>query len=67
MGEEPTYHVHWSRPALHDLRDLCSYIANDDPDVAERFGLALLERVKSLSDYPRMGSPVPERSEPNLR
>ncbi len=43
------------------------YIARDNPSAAERFGLALLEKLKLLREHPMLGRVVPERGEPNLR
>ncbi|MDB6020599.1 MAG: Plasmid stabilization system protein [Pedosphaera sp.] len=53
--------------ANEDLADLVRFIARDNPQAAERFGLALIERLKLLQDHPQMGRIVPERADPNLR
>ena len=53
--------------ANEDLANLVRYIARDNPAAAERFGLALLEKLKLLREHPMLGHVVPERDEPNLR
>lgn len=53
--------------ANEDLAALVRYIARDNPAAAERFGLALLEKLKLLREHPLLGRIVPERGEPNLR
>lgn len=53
--------------ANEDLAGLVRYIARDNPAAAERFGLALLEKLKLLREHPMLGRVVPERGEPNLR
>ncbi len=53
--------------ANEDLAGLVRYIARDNPAAAERFGLALLEKLKLLREHPLLGRIVPERCKPNLR
>jgi plasmid stabilization system protein ParE len=53
--------------ANEDLAGLVRYIARDNPAAAERFGLAMLEKLKLLREQPLLGRIVPERGEPNLR
>ena len=53
--------------ANEDLAGLVRYIARDNPPAAERFGLALLDKVKLLREHPLLGRIVPERGEPSLR
>jgi len=53
--------------ANEDLAGLVHYITRDNPAAAERFGLALLEKLKLLHEHPMLGRVVPERGEPNLR
>jgi plasmid stabilization system protein ParE len=53
--------------ANEDLAALVRFIADDNPPAAERFGLALIEKLKLLGDHPNLGRVVPERADPNLR
>jgi plasmid stabilization system protein ParE len=53
--------------ANEDLGALVRFIARDDPAAAERFGLALVEKLKLLREQPFLGRMVPERGDPNLR
>jgi plasmid stabilization system protein ParE len=41
------------------LEALVRFIARENPAVAERFGVALLEKVKLLRDHPMLGRIVP--------
>lgn len=67
MGQELAYKIDWARPGLRDLDDLLSYIARDNPAVAERFGRAILDRIGHLSTHPMLGAIVPERNDPAIR
>ncbi|MBI3987360.1 MAG: type II toxin-antitoxin system RelE/ParE family toxin [Lentisphaerae bacterium] len=67
MGQELAYKIDWARPGLRDLDDLLSYIARDNPAVAERFGRAILDRIGHLSTHPMLGAIVPERNNPAIR
>jgi plasmid stabilization system protein ParE len=53
--------------ANEDLAALVRFIARDNPQAAECFGLALLDKLKVLQDHPHLGRIVPERADPNLR
>ena len=45
--------------AIADLAEIVSYIAKDNPEAAERVGLALIERVTILENFPLIGAPIP--------
>jgi len=53
--------------ANEDLAALVRFIANDNPQAAGRFGLALIEKLKLLCEHPNLGRMVPERADPHLR
>src|SRR6266487_4245562 len=55
------------REIREEIAGLVRYIARDNPAAAERFGLALLEKLKLLREHPLLGRIVPERGQPNLR
>ena len=61
------YKIIWSLQALEDLRSVTEFIAANDTDAAERFGLSLLHRVENLAEHPMMGSVVPERKDKKIR
>ena len=46
--------------SLNDLAVLVSYIAQDSPDRARRFGNDLIDRALGLGRFPEMGRQVPE-------
>lgn len=50
----------WSEPALDELDEIASYIAQDDPAAAARLIEACLARVERLVAYPLSGRVVPE-------
>jgi toxin ParE1/3/4 len=50
----------WTDPALDDLDEIASYIAQDDPAAATRLVAACLTSVERLADYPSSGRTVPE-------
>jgi toxin ParE1/3/4 len=47
--------------AIADLAEIVSYIAKDNPEAAERVGLALIDRVTILENFPLIGAPYPKR------
>jgi len=53
--------------ANQDLAELVLYIAQDNQPAAERFGFALLDKIKILENHPFLGRIVPERDDPTLR
>jgi plasmid stabilization system protein ParE len=48
-----------------DLGKIVSYIADDDPAAAIRFGERLISKAESLADAPEIGTLLPGR--PNVR
>lgn len=54
------YKVIWSPSARLDLKEIVVYIAEDNPEIAERFGYSIIEASKSLSSFPQKGRCVPE-------
>lgn len=61
------FQVFVTEVANDDLAGLVRFIAGDNPIAAERFGLAVLEKLKLLQDHPTLGRVVPERGDPSLR
>ncbi len=51
--------------AIADLEQLTSHIAKDDPEAAARIGYALIDRVRSLENFPFLGPPY--RKRPGVR
>ena len=49
--------IRWTTPARQDLARYHDYIAEDDPDAAERVEAAIAEAVERLADYPHRGRP----------
>ena len=47
--------------ALDDLREAIAFIAQDDPDAAERIALRLREAAALLAQFPHLGHAVSER------
>jgi toxin ParE1/3/4 len=44
-----------SETARSDLDEICSYIAQDDPDAADKFILAIASRFPLLASMPEIG------------
>ncbi len=55
-----------SAGARSDLDELWLYIAQDDPEAADRYVRAIVSRFPTLASMPRMGRARPELS-PGLR
>jgi len=47
--------------AIADLGEIVAYIAKDDSEAAKRLGLALINRVAILENFPLIGAAYPKR------
>lgn len=61
------FKIIWSVQARDDLRDIVTFIARDNPAVAESFGLRLMAKVDLLAEFPELGRVVPEAQNTNIR
>lgn len=52
--------VVWTDPALERVAEVAVYIAQDDPDAADRWSVELFDTVERLADFPESGRMVPE-------
>lgn len=59
--------VHWSEPALDDLRDIVSFVAKDSPAYASRLASRISEAPRRLAAFPRFGLVVPVLGQPKIR
>ena len=59
------YRLLFTQRALSDLSEIVGHIAQDDDEVASRFGEALLDHVDLLCRFPRMGNTT--RKRPRVR
>lgn len=53
--------------ALTDIRAVSVYLAEESPDSARRFQLALRDTIGWLKQFPEMGSKYPHPESENLR
>lgn len=59
--------IEWTQPAFLDLERIRDYISRDSEHYAVRFIEKIIEAVEGLEDFPRMGRPVPEAEDENIR
>jgi toxin ParE1/3/4 len=59
--------VVWSDEAIANLRDICSYIARDNPEAALRMGHGILDHVRILARFPFIGPAYPRGAQGPLR
>jgi len=53
---------------LNDLQNIRNYIAENNPQTADRFVIDLYDSVtKQLGQFPRLGRIIPERGDPDFR
>ena len=52
----------FSPQAIADLESAVHFVAKDNPDAAVRVGIALIDRVSILENFPLVGSPYLKRS-----
>ncbi len=61
------FKIIWSTQAREDLRDIVTFIAQDNPQTAESFGYLLMSKVDLLAQFPQLGRVVPEEQDENIR
>jgi toxin ParE1/3/4 len=61
------YKIIFSDPSIEDLKNIVRFIAQDNPDAAARFGAKLIESVRNLSTFPRLGRVIPEKKDEDIR
>lgn len=57
----------WTRESLEKLSEIETFIAQDSPEIAERFVNYLIDKCESLLNTPQIGRIVPEILNPNIR
>ena len=57
----------YTKPALQDLKNIFTYIANDSRLNARRFADAIKEHIKTLKVHPEKGRPIFPQKFPDLR
>ncbi|HEY2081668.1 MAG TPA: type II toxin-antitoxin system RelE/ParE family toxin [Verrucomicrobiae bacterium] len=61
------YKIVFSDPSIEYLENIVRFIARDNPQAAARFGSKLIESVRNLAAFPRLGRVVPEKNDENVR
>ncbi|MGO8792973.1 MAG: type II toxin-antitoxin system RelE/ParE family toxin [Terriglobia bacterium] len=57
----------WSDAAIADLEEICSFVAQDDPQAALRLGRGILAHVRVLASFPFIGPTYPRGVRGTLR
>jgi plasmid stabilization system protein ParE len=61
------FKIIWSRQARDDLRDIVTFIAENNRPIAESFGFRLMAKVDLLAQIPEIGRMVPEEQDETIR
>ena len=61
------FRIVWSPSSRSDLKSIVSYIAEEDPCIAEKFGLKIIEHVEQAAIFPESGRVVSEFGIPAIR
>ncbi len=61
------FKIIWSKEAREDLREIVTFIAQDNPTAAESFGYLLISKIDVLAQFPQIGRVVPEEQNENIR
>ena len=61
------FEITWSAEAIADLRAVCTYLAERNPDAALRLRDGLLEHVNILASFPLIGPCYPKGTRGPLR
>jgi toxin ParE1/3/4 len=62
-----SYRVLWSDSALERITEFLDFIAEDNPAAAKRVIENLRLRIGNLAEQPRLGRPLSEGIDPDLR
>jgi toxin ParE1/3/4 len=62
-----SYRILWSDSALERITEFMDFIAEDNPAAAKRVVEDLRQRVGALAEHPRLGRPLSEGIDPDLR
>lgn len=57
----------WSPLGLDRVTDIAEYIANDNPNAAEKWIESIFSKVKNLEKFPSIGRIVPEANRKDIR
>jgi len=57
----------WALPALNQLDEIAGYIALDNPEAAQKVVQRIFNLTDKLSQFPEMGSGIPELSHQDYR
>ncbi len=61
------FKIIWSDTAIVDLQDICSYVAQHDPQAARLIGRGILDHVGILASFPFIGPTYPRGARGTLR
>ena len=61
------FKIVWSDTAIADLREICDFIARDNPDAALRIGNGIIAHVRILAVFPYIGPTYPRGVRGTLR
>ena len=61
------YKIVFSDPSIEDLENIVRFIGRDNPQVAAQFGAKLIQSVRHLASFPRLGRVVPEKNDESIR
>ena len=53
------FKIIWSDAAIADLHDICTHIAQRNPEAAHRMGRGILDHVRILGSFPLIGPAYP--------
>lgn len=59
--------VFWTEKAIGRISEIARYIAQDSPIAAERWAEKIIQKMESLSEFPRSGRRVPELKKKEYR
>lgn len=61
------FKIIWSDAAIADLQEVCSYVAQHDPQAAARIGRGILDHVRVLASFPFIDPTYPRGARGTLR
>ena len=61
------FRIDRTETALSDLLEPVRYIAEDNPEAAQRFGNPIVDRIEGIAEFPFSARKVPEDNDENIR
>jgi addiction module RelE/StbE family toxin len=57
----------WSPLAVERMTEIADYISRDNPTAAQKWAIAVFDKIENIQEFPLMGRVVPEANRKEIR